>query len=76
MTAKLTDQLATVERDIATARAEVERHRKDWRTACEHGMHGHAEELEGAIIATDRRLLRLDVQRTALQEQLNEKEST
>lgn len=70
MTAKLQAQVDAVASLIATERKNLDRHRKDWRTACECGMHGHAEELEGAITATERKLLRLDVQRSHLQEQL------
>jgi len=69
---KLQNQLDAVDASIATERKNLDRHRRDWRTACECGMHGHAEELEGAITATERKLLRLDVQRTALQTQINE----
>lgn len=68
---KLQAQIDAVQSLIATERKLLERHRKDWRTAASCGMHGHCEELEGAITKTERKLLRLDVQREHLQEQLN-----
>lgn len=74
MTDKIQAQVDAVASLIVTERKNLDRHRRDWRTACECGMHGHAEELEGAITATERKLLRLDVQRTHLTEQLTQGE--
>lgn len=70
MSDKLQAQVDTVQSLITSERATIDRHRRDWRTACECGMHGHAEELELEIIKVERKLLRLDVQRSHLQEQL------
>ncbi len=69
---KLQQQLTFVGAVIQVERAALERYRRDWRTAAEHGMHGHCEELESAITKAERKLLRLDVQREHLQQQINE----
>lgn len=72
MTDKLQAQLTFVQAVIKVERSTLDRYRRDWRTAAEHGMHGHCEELESAITKAERKLLRLDVQRSHLQEQINQ----
>lgn len=68
---KLEQQLAQVEADIATTRAEVEQHRATWKHQCSCGVFGAAEATEEAIVAGDKRVLRYVVRREHLQEQLN-----
>lgn len=62
--------LEQVEADIAATSAALAQHRRDWKASCEAGMFGHAEELEVAIVATERKLLRFVVRRDALHEQI------
>lgn len=72
MTDKLQAQVDAVASLIATERKLLDRHRRDWKNAAEGGFHGLCEELEIAITKAERKLLRLDVQRSHLQEQIKE----
>jgi len=72
MTEKLQQQLTLVEAVIAVDRATVERHRALWRHQCQQGLFGAASELEEAITATERSILRHTVRREYLQEQINQ----
>ena len=70
MSAELQAQLSAVEASIAAERKDLEQHRRDWRLACGEGMYGHAFELEVAITASDRALLRYSVRREALEQKI------